>query len=467
FELRAAGLTLAGQRVDGELRSASGLVSGELSAGPLRLSARNGELRASGTLAGYSLRGSGRLRLPSTLSDLDLTLDGPLLSARASGSGADLHGSVLLKAQTFSAQGGASASISPLAGLPAQVLPLRASLFPLAADVGGLKYSPSGWGGQARLRYVLGGVAGTARLSGAGRELSVVAAGPASGTVRLLPALGGTLSTPLRPLIAPQLAGLAPSLRAALQPGTLRAALTPGGARLSLDGARALGQPLGLEGWLDWTGGLRASALLTQPGSRVPLSYRNGVLSVRGGVLDATIFTPLLGTRQPVSGQVGLDLTLPLASGSGPLLDRAAADLRLDLSSGGQSARGRARLSGGRLSADLTSSLGGQALRLSGPLYPQADAALSFAGLRASLRGDLRERATLDVHGQYGGKAVRLSAQGGLNVAGVSLGGTVAGLRLDLLAEPSSAKALSLRDWQVSGTFSAPDLYALNGPPGT
>ncbi|WP_424950211.1 translocation/assembly module TamB domain-containing protein [Deinococcus sp.] len=440
FQVQSSGLTLAGQRVQGELSASGGLLSGTLQAGPLAIVAKNGRVQASGTLAGHTLRASGTLKLPTTLSDLRVNITGPVLLAQASGSGADLRGSVTLLAQQY---GG-------VARLPAQMLPLRASVTPLKINLGGLIYS-GGWAGQTSLRYLLGGRAGQLRLVGAGPVLTALPTGPVTGRVQVLPTLGGALSasaSPLLPLLPAQLA-------AVIVPGTLNARIAPSSAILSVVSARYQGLPLGLNATADWKSGLKVSGVLTHPGTRIPLSYEGSTLTVSGARLDALALKPVLGTLD-LSGSIGADLSLP-----GLKLERGSGLLNVDLKAAGQRARGTLDLRGGTLSADLSSSLGGQALTLRGPLYPQTDALLTLDELRASLQGDLRQQATLKVSGRYQGRDVALSATGGLNPAQVSASGAVAGLNLKVQASNAGGAG-----WKLAGTFGAADLSALLGTAG-
>ncbi|WP_407538396.1 translocation/assembly module TamB domain-containing protein [Deinococcus radiomollis] len=460
FQIQANSLTLAGQKVQGQLSAAGGLLSGTLSAGPLQIVARSGQFQASGTLYNHTLNASGRLRLPGlastfALSDLNVTVNGPLLSATATGSGSDLRGSVRLKAQQYSG----------VASLPAQILPLQASVVPLGVNLGGLRYASGGWSGQAALNYALNGQTGRLRLTGSGAVLSALPSGPLQGRLQVLPALGGTLSAPLSPLLTLLPVQVRPTLTSILQPGRLNAVIQPTGAALTLAAARYQDQPLGLQANASWKGGLKVSAVLTHPGTRIPLTYDGQTLTVRGARIDALALRPVLSALGvkglDVTGSVQADLNLP-----GLKLQDASARLNVDLKAAGQQARGTVNLQNGSLSADLSSTLGGQALTLSGPLYPQASAALTLGELTARLNGDLSgkqgQQATLDVSGRYQGREVALKAVGGLNPAQVSASGTVAGLNLNVQATNAAQTG-----WKVSGTFGATDLTALLGTAGT
>ncbi|MFC4452739.1 translocation/assembly module TamB domain-containing protein [Deinococcus sonorensis] len=433
--VQAGQLTVAGQTLSGTLTARNGLPSGTLTAGPLTVQAVNGQISARGTLAGHTVRASGRLRLPAQVSGLTLSVDGPLLSARANGDAARLTGSVTLKRQS-----------AGVATLPAQTYPLQASITPLAVQVGGLGYAGGQWNGSARVGYQLSGQTGQLRLIGAGSTLSARPSGPVSGQVTLLPALGGQLQadlSPLRTLLPAQLQDVA-------RLGRLQATLHPQSADLSLSGARYLDEPLGLSAAASWTSGLNVSGVLTHPGSRIPVQYQDGTLSVRQATLDAHALKPVLAA----SGQLRLDLTLPDLQ-----LQRASGAATVNLTSSGQTARGQVRLSGGQLSADLNSTLGGQALTLRGPLYPRADARLTLDDLSATLRGDVRQQLNLAVNGAYQGRAVALTGTAGLKPAQASLTGTVAGLSLNLLAQDQAG-------WRLSGSFSSADLTALTGTAG-
>ena len=454
FQVQASSFRLAGQNFKGNLIAAGGLLSGTLSAGPLNITANNGQFRASGTLSGYALNATGRLALPSTLTGLNLNVTGPYLSATATGSGTDLRGTVALKAQQY----------GTVARLPAQLLPLRASIFPLSADLGGLKYNAgpvAGWAGQTRLRYVYGAQAGTLALVGSGPSLSAVPTGPLAGRLQVLPALSGSLSAPVSPLLP-----LLPAqFASAIIPGRLSARIGPTGtsAALTLESARYLGQPLGLNAAVNWRSGIKVSGALTHPGSRVPFVYDGQNLTVSGARLDALALRPLLGTLD-VTGSIRGDLSLP-----GLKLEKGQGNLRLDLRAAGQQARGTVRLTGGTLSADLSSTLGGQTLRLAGPLYPRASAALQYGELRAALNGDLRTRATLDVTGSYSGGSVTLSAVGGLNPGQVRLTGAVAGLNLNVRIDQTvrADQKAGGANWTLGGTFGTSDLSALLGTAGS
>ncbi len=445
FQVQASGLTLAGQPLQGDLKATGGLLSGTLSAGPLQIVARKGQFQASGTLYNHTLRATGTLNLPTALSNLSLSVNGPLLSARASGSGSDLRGSVSLKAQEY---GG-------VARLPAQLLPLRASVTPLRVNLGGLTYEAGRWAGQTNLKYALGAAgerqAGQLRLVGGGTSLSAVPSGPVTGELRLLPSIGGTLSASLSPLL-PLLPG---QVAAALQLGRLNADLSASGAALTLSSTFYQGQPLGLNATADWKGGLKVSGLLTHPGTRIPVRLIGQTLTVSGAVLNASALRPLLGTAD-LSGTVRADLSLPNFT-----LERGSGRVVADLKAAGQEARGTLTLRSGTLSADLGSTLGGQPLSLRGQLYPQADATLTLEQLRATLRGDLRQQAALNVTGSYQGRDVNLSASGGLNPAQASVSGTVAGLSLDVRANGAGRTG-----WTLAGTFGAGDLTALTGTAG-
>ena len=207
FTIQANGLSVAGQTLQGQLSAAGGLLSGTLKAGPLQLVARNGQFTASGSLLGNSLTASGRLTLPTTLSDVKLNVDGPYVTALASGSGSDLRGSVLIKAQQYAFQGKTAAL------LPAQILPLQASLIPPVFNLGGLRYN-SGWNGQTTLGYTLANQPGRLRVVGNGQTLRALPSGPLTGSLQVLPSLQGQLRASLalvRPYLPPSFALSLPS----------------------------------------------------------------------------------------------------------------------------------------------------------------------------------------------------------------------------------------------------------------
>jgi TamB, inner membrane protein subunit of TAM complex len=447
FQVQASGLSLAGQKLVGTLNAAGGLLSGDLAAGPLHIVAVRGLFTASGTLYSHTLQATGKLKLPSTLSNINLKVTGPTLNVAASGSGTALRGTVQLRPQVYGTLG-----TGALASLPAQLLPLRASVTPLSINVGGLSYVGGRWSGQASLKYAALQQPGTLMLLGTGNGLAARPTGPLTGRLTVLPALGGTLSAP----VSPFLPLLPAQLRGTIVPGRLNATVQPSSAVLLLTGTTYLSQPLGLSATASWNGGLRASAVLTHPGTSLPLRYDGKNLTISSARLDALALRPFLGTAD-VSGSAQADLTLPNLK-----LDRAQGRLKLDVRAAGQRAQGTVNLNAGTLSADLSSTLGGQNLRLRGGLYPQADASLSYGELRARLLGDLRKQASLDVSGSYAGKDVALRAMGGLNPALVQLSGTVAGLNLNLRAAQAKGSP-----WQVGGTFAASDLTQLAGTAGT
>ena len=128
-------------------------------------------------------------------------MDGPYLSALASGSGTDLHGSVLIKAQQYAFQGKTAVQ------LPAQILPLQASLIPPVFNLGGLRYN-GGWNGQTTLGYLLGSTPGQLRVVGNGQTLRALPNGPLTGSLQVLPRLQGQLRASLalvRPYLPAQL----------------------------------------------------------------------------------------------------------------------------------------------------------------------------------------------------------------------------------------------------------------------
>ena len=249
FTVQANQLRIAGQTLQGQLSASNGLLSGTLTAGPLNITARNGAFTALGSLAGNSITATGRLALPTTLSNLNLKVDGPYLTARATGSGSDLRGSVLIKAQQYNLQGKA------VAQLPAQILPLRGSVIPPVVDLGGLRYS-GGWNGRTTLGYQLGGSAGQVRILGNGQTLSAIPTGPVTGTVQLLPSIKGDVSASLavvRPYLPAQ-------LQSQLSLGRLQAHILPASADLKLTDTRYVKQPLDLNARVLWGKGVTVSA---------------------------------------------------------------------------------------------------------------------------------------------------------------------------------------------------------------
>ncbi|GGQ99184.1 hypothetical protein GCM10008957_09770 [Deinococcus ruber] len=349
FSVQANRLTLAGQTLNGQLRATNGLLSGNLSAGPLQLTATNGLLNASGSLLGHTLTASARLMLPSTLSNVNVKVDGPYITAMANGSGNDLRGSVLIKGQQYDFQGQRAAQ------LPAQILPLHASLIPPVVNLGGLRYAGS-WSGQTTLSYLLGSAPGSLRLSGSGAILRALPSGPLTGSLQVLPSLGGTLRASLtaaRPFLPAQ-------LRPDLTLGQLQATIFPTRATLTLANTHYLQQPLGLSAQVSWNNGLRASGVLTHPGTQVRFAYDGQNLDVNGP-LDALALRPFTAGLGPLSGSIQTALHLPKLS-----LEQASGSARFDLRTAAQQAAGSLRLNAGQLSGQLATSIGGQAYAIQG-----------------------------------------------------------------------------------------------------
>ncbi|TDE87094.1 translocation/assembly module TamB domain-containing protein [Deinococcus sp. S9] len=443
FDVRSRGLTLAGQRVAGDLTARDGVLSGDLTAGPLHLSASGGRVNAAGVVAGHTVTATGRLTLPATLEDLRVNVTGPYVRVQAQGGVANLRGTLRVQAQTF---GEGATRVT----LPAQTLPLIASLTGGRVTVGGLSYLAGRWSGDANLRYALAGQPSTLRLIGEGGQLAAVPAGPVMGRVTLWPTLGGTLTAslaPLRPLLPAE-------LRAAVVPGQLVATLDPAGAALSTRGTRYLGEPLSLTARVGWTQGLTASGTLTHPGSRIPVRYDGHTLTVNGAVLDARALRPWLAA----TGGVTADLTVP-----GLDFAKANGRARVNLAAAGQRAVGSVTLARGQLGTDLTSDLAGLSLRVRGPLYPRANALLDVEGVRGTLRGNVADTLTLRAAGTYGGRSLDLTATGQAlsgPEAAATLNGVVAGAYVHLRLSRADT------DWRVAGTFGAPDLQALVGTAG-
>ncbi|MFC5847475.1 translocation/assembly module TamB domain-containing protein [Deinococcus petrolearius] len=465
-------LTLGGQTLEGRLSAANGVLSGRLRAGPLDVVAAGGRISASGTVAGQTVRASGRLTLPATVSDLNLRVDGPYLSARATGGVSNLRGTVRLKAQRFGS--GAAALV-----VPAQTLPLSGTLTGARVSLSGLSYAGGAWAGRLGLRYRLESAAGTQpgtlSVAGDGPRLSVLPSGPLGGRLQVLPSIGGTLSADLAPFV-----GLLPeNLRAVVRPGQLVAEVRATGADVSLRQTRYAGAPLGLDAQLDWRGGVStqgivAQGVLTHPGTRLPVRLAGGTLSVSGGRLDARALSPLLAdTGLPgVTGAATLDLRVPELD-----FARASGALGVDLrASGGevQDVRGRLTLRGGQLAADLRGTVSGLSATVRGPLYPQADAALTVRApgadgprLSATLRGSAAESLALTATGAYAGRALTLNATGqGLSTgaARATVSATVSGATLDLGLTRGAGNGLGA--WRVAGQLAAPDLGALAGTDG-
>ncbi|KEF33814.1 hypothetical protein RDMS_10390, partial [Deinococcus sp. RL] len=432
-----------GERVTGRVTLRDGQLAGELRAGPLRLSAQDGRLALTGEVGGHTLAGAARLRGLSEVADVRASVSGPWLTASVAGDLGALRGSVRLREQSFGAD-------ATRLVLPAQTFPLEATLTGPQVTVGGLNYAAGRWGGELALRYALGGRPGSVALRGGGKTLAALPSGPIGGRVNLLPSLGGQLHTALSPLLSP----LPAEVQRQLVAGLLFADVRPESAALRSSGTRYLGEPLSLRGKVTWQRGVRASGELTHPGTRIPLVYDGRDLRVHGAVLDALALRPLV----EATGQITANLTVP-----GLDLSRATGRADVRLTAAGQSATGAVILTRGQLAGDLQSDLGGRALRVRGPLYPRAEAELTFGELRGTLRGDAARTLTLRAAGRYEGQAVDLTAVGqALTGPGASatLRGTVAGgsVALDLRRLPN--------DWAVTGGVDLPDLAPLTGTAG-
>lgn len=325
LRLRSEALRLGGQTFSGNLRSVNGLADGLLTTSvggqTLTLRAVRGQVNLTGVLQDHRLQASGRLRLPAragsrlSLDGLRLNVNGPHLSAQASGTLENLRGTVTLRSQEWAAADGGAALI-----LPQQTLPLQASLTPLRATLGGLTYAGGRWSGNTALSYLVrargpqasSARGGAVRLVGTGAGLSGVATGALRGRVALLPELGGTLSADtalLSPLLPTQLHGLSG--------GQLQATFDRAGARLRTAGVRLNGQPASLTARVDWRGGFRpeqlaAQGLLNTGRSHIPFSLKGGTLtanSARVDVRDIRPFAPA-GVTLPAGGNFVGDLRL-------------------------------------------------------------------------------------------------------------------------------------------------------------
>ncbi|UQN05539.1 translocation/assembly module TamB domain-containing protein [Deinococcus sp. QL22] len=439
LDLRARGLTLGGQKLYGDLSARNNVLSGVIDAGPFRLTAAGGRVRAVGEFVGQSVIASGKLTLPATVSDLNVRVDGPYLSASATGSVSDLRGTVRLNAQTF---GPAQARVS----IPAQVLPLTASLTGARANIGGLTFLGGNWSGAANLRYLLATGAATTpgqlRLEGNGPQLLAVPSGPVAGRVTVLPTIGGTLSASL----SPALPFLPQAVRKEIVPGRLVARISASGATLTTTGTRYLNDPLNLSARVGWQNGVTASGTLSHPGSRIPVRYDGRDLTLDALVLNARALRPLL---PGLTGTLTASLTVPK-------LDFAQADgrARVNLALQGQRADGLVSLRRGQLGADLTSTLAGLNLRVRGPLYPQADAVLNIDGVRGTLTGNADRTLNLKAVGEFQGQAIDLTASAtNLTRAGqIKLAGNVAGQSISASGNLVSG-VLSGLNLRVSGPY--------------
>ncbi|ANE44922.1 translocation/assembly module TamB domain-containing protein [Deinococcus puniceus] len=453
LDLRARGLTLGGQKLYGDLSARNNVLSGVIDAGPFRLTAAGGRVRAVGEFVGQSVIASGKLTLPATVSDLNVRVNGPYLSANATGSVSDLRGTVRLNAQSF---GPAGVRVS----IPAQVLPLNASLTGARANIGGLTFLGGDWSGAANLRYVLSTAAnstpGQLRLEGNGPQLLAIPSGPVAGRVTVLPSIGGTLSASL----SPALPFLPEAVRKEIVPGRLVAQISAAGAVLTTTGTRYLNDPLNLSARVGWKNGVTASGTLIHPGSRIPVRYDGRDLTLDSLVLNARALQPVL---PGLTGTLTASLTVPK-------LDFAQADgrARVNLALGGQRADGLVSLRRGQLGADLTSTLAGLNLRVRGPLYPQADAVLNIDGVRGTLTGSAADTLNLRAAGDFQGQALDLTASAaGLTGKGqIKVAGNVAGQSINASGTLVSG-VLSGLNLRVSGPYlsanASGDLSTLRG----
>ncbi|GGI81433.1 hypothetical protein GCM10010914_14580 [Deinococcus wulumuqiensis] len=447
-----ADLTAQGQRVAGDLRLRGGDLNGDLQAGPLRVTANRGEVQATGEFAGHTLRANGRLTLPGDFSGLRVNVAGPYVAASAQGDLSGLRGTLTLREQGF---GGGPARLV----VPAQSFPLRASVTAGRVQVSDLRYVGGRWSGGLDAAYALytGELkrTGRVRLAGGGNVLAALPSGPLKGRVGLLPTLGGEVSTNISPLLT----ALPAEVRSAIRPGELFAKVTASGAELRLNRTLYQNEPLNLTAAVNWQGGVRASGLLTHPGTRLPLEYDGRDLRVTGAVLSGRALRPVL---PGAAGQARLDLTLP-----GLDWQRASGAAQLGLTAPGQRAEGLVTLRAGQLVADLASTLGGQDLRLSGPLYPQADAVLTLRGVSGTLTGDAARALTLRARGRFEERDLDLVVTGqGLTgaAARAEVQATLDGAALTASLRRGAGEGLAA--WSASGQVQVPDLRALTGAAG-
>ncbi|MFK7602135.1 translocation/assembly module TamB domain-containing protein [Deinococcus sp. SM5_A1] len=444
FDVQARGLTLAGQKLVGDLNARGGVLSGTLQAGPFTVNAQTGRISARSEIAGQTVSATGRLTLPATVDDLKLDVSGPYFTATAGGGVADLRGTVNVKAQRF--------GTPPLTlSVPAQSFPLTASLTGARATVDGLTYAGGQWSGSLQAKYALSGTPGTVKLLGAGQTLAALPFGPLTGRVEVLPKVGGAVTASL----SPTLPLLPENLRAAVVPGRLTAQLTATGATLTSMGTRYLNQPLTLNARVNWKDTLSASGTLRHPWARLPFAYNGRDLSVQEATLDARALKPVLsGQLADLTGRASLDLSVP-----GLDFAQASGQARVNLRAAGQRAAGSVSLAKGQLSANLNSTLAGLNVGVRGPLYPQADAKLTLDGLNATLRGNAENTLTLQATGQYAKRALDLTATAtGLTngAASVQLDGTVAGAALNLAVDQGAGNGLAA--WKAAGSISVPEL---------
>ncbi len=477
FALQAHNLNIAGQTLRGNLGWQQGQLSGTASLGGLTLRAVRGQLLATGVYAQHKVHATGRLQLPSRLTNLNIRVSGPYVQLLATGDSNRLRGSVLVRAQQLSRSG-------LTAHLPAQVLPLEASLTPLRINVGGLTYSGGQWGGQTHLRYALDTAPGhiqpgSLALRGAGPALNTVLGGPVGGRVQLLPRFGGAVQVDLRFLQAALLPALPDQTRAALSTGRLhlgklQATFDRTGATFVTRGASWQGAEMRLRGRADWrassSAGPDVTALLTQGRTVIPVFLRGKQLQVRRATVDAWALRPFVSLKAPLSGQITAYLNAPDYSD----LKTLTAQATVNLAAGDQVARGQLTYSGGQVAGNLSSTLGNVEAQVSGPLYPRANATVRYGDLRGTVQGDARQmgqgRWLARLGGRYQGKPV--SAVASISPSQVALRAEVAGASMQAQAQiQAQAQAQSQTQaqhsvWAVRGRFSAGDLRPLAGVAG-
>lgn len=208
---------------------------------------------------------------------------------------------------------------------------------------------------------------------------------------------------------------------------------------------------------------LRVSGVLTTQRSRLPLTLRGGSLTVTNGTLHLADVPESFNL--PASGVLRGDLYLPDVTA--PDLGTARANLQADLTARDlpdTAARGRVRLGGGQLWADVGGQVQGTPLTLRGDLYPRANAVLRSDDLTARLTGSAKGTLNLTASGEYEGRTVAL--QGTLEgllaenrAARAALSGTVSGAELELALTEAGT---TWQGWRVNGSLLVPDARTLD-----
>lgn len=447
FDIRSHALKVGAQAVDGQLQVRQGLLDGQLTLGPLLLSAKRGTVWATGNVADHSLSAQGRLVFPNTLKDLTLEVSGPYVRGAASGDMEQLRGQLTLLPQRW-AQGPTRLSV------PQQTLPLK--LFPTAGRVqlAGLSYSNGLWQGTTPLRYDLAGETGQVALTGQGKTLLAQPSGPLRGEIAL-PELRGHLSASAA-LLTPYLPA---EVARQWQPGRIQADVNGQTALLNL-GGRYQGQALGLIAQVGWQGGLSVRGQLTHPGTRIPLNYDGKNLEISQARVDAALLRPWLpADLRDLRGTLRVNLRVPQLDARQAV---GRADVRLERP--GQRANGYLLWRAGQLSANLGSDLAGQRVTVRGPLYPQANATWQVGTAHGTVSGHAEQTLLLTAGGQWDGRPLAATVRGERLTspqARVNVLGTYAGAQANVNLQKVAQR------WRVGGMINIADLRPLSGQAGS